>query len=192
MKAILLAGAAALGLGFGTAQAAALLFTSNLGPEVAGATGSGSAVLIFDADADQLVIRTAWRGLSGNTTVAHIHCCNAVPRTGTSGVAVTPPTLPGFPVGVRSGFYTTTIDLSVLTNYGSGFRGTVTDAEVLEARLLAGLRAGTAYLNIHSQAFPPGEIRGFFAVPVPMSVALLAPALLGLALVARRRGATQA
>lgn len=184
MRATLLAGAAALGLAVGSAHAAPLIFTTQLTPEVAGATGSGNAVLVFDTAADTLEIRTRWIGLSGTTTVAHIHCCVAPP--GTVGVAVVPPTLPGFPVGVREGSYTRVIDLSVVANYGAGFRAGETDAEVLEARLLAGLQAGTAYLNIHSSAFPPGEIRGFFGVPVPMSVALLAPALLGLALVARR------
>ena len=36
--------------------------------------------------------------------------------------------------------------------------GTVAGAE---ADLLAGLKAGQAYLNIHSSTFPGGEIRGF-------------------------------
>ena len=39
--------------------------------------------------------RASFSGLSGTTTVAHIHCCTASPGTGTIGVAVTPVTLPG-------------------------------------------------------------------------------------------------
>src|SRR5678816_3651405 len=37
--------------------------------------------------------------------------------------------------------------------------------------LLAGLDAGKAYFNVHSSAFPGGEIRGFLA-PVPLPAAL--------------------
>ena len=44
--------------------------------------------------------------------------------------------------------------------------GTVAGAE---AALLAGLHAGTAYLNIHTSMVPAGEIRGFL-VEVPTAV----------------------
>jgi len=40
--------------------------------------------------------------------------------------------------------------------------------------LIAGLNDGQAYVNIHNQSFPGGEIRGFLTpVPEPASVLLL-------------------
>jgi hypothetical protein len=118
---------------------------------------------------------TDWSGLSGLTTVAHIHCCVAPP--GTVGVAVTPGTFPGFPVGVSSGSYSSgALDLSNASTYTAGFLtnfggGTTEGAQ---AALLTGLQEGTAYLNIHTNTFPAGEIRGFLnAVPEPQSWALM-------------------
>jgi hypothetical protein len=172
------------------ASAEIFVFGSLLGPEVTGATGTGFVEVIFDTDADTLALSTTWSGLSGLTTVAHIHCCVASP--GTIGVAVTPGTLPGFPVGVSSGSYSTLLDLSdaniytasFLTNFGGG------TAEGAEIALLAGLQSESAYFNIHTSAFPAGEIRGFLtAVPEPQSWALMIVGfgLTGVAL-RRRRG----
>ncbi len=171
------------------AQAYPIAFSSSLSPEAVGATGSGSVWLEFDEAADTLTIDANWSGLSGTTTVAHIHCCTAVPGTGGAGVAVTPGTLPGFPVGVSAGSYSIQLDLSALATYTGGFLnnlggGTVAGAE---AALLAGLRSGSAYFNVHSTTFPGGEIRGFpSAVPEPMSLSLFALALLGVVLVQRK------
>ena len=156
------------------ASAALLVFASPFAPEAAGATGTGSVRVTFDTNLHQLGISAKWSGLSGTTTVAHIHCCVAAP--GTFGVAVTPGTLPGFPVGVKAGTYNALLDLTQSTTFTNGFRnnfggGTVTGAE---AALLGGLRNGRAYFNIHTSAFPGGEIRGFLApVPEPESWALL-------------------
>src|ERR671933_59243 len=108
------------------------------------------------------------------TTIAsHIHCCAPV---GTNAmVATTTPTFPGFPLGVQSGTYLMTFDLTQASSYNPAFitahGGTVTQAE---ADLIAGLLAGQAYLNIHTNLFPGGEIRGQLApVAEPTTVALL-------------------
>jgi hypothetical protein len=172
-KCVLAAGLAALVVS-SPALAATFIFDAPLTPEVPGATGSGSAQVTFDTEAQTLAITTDWTGLSGLTTVAHIHCCVAEP--GTAGIAVTAPTLPGFPTGVSSGSYSTILDLSLASTYSAAFLtnlggGTV---EGSAAALLEGLQTQTAYLNIHTNVFPAGEIRGFLsAIPEPSTWAMM-------------------
>lgn len=55
------------------------------------------------------------------------------------------------------------------------------------ARLLSGFFNHTAYFNIHTNAFPGGEIRGFI-VPEPASAALALVALGALGATFKRRG----
>ena len=56
--------------------------------------------------------------------------------------------------------------------------------------LLVGSQAGKAYLNIHSAAYPGGEIRGFLVpVPEPETYALMMAGLGLVGLAARRRRA---
>jgi hypothetical protein len=143
-----------------------ITYSASLSPEVPGATGTGFVQVAIDTTAHSLSLDTTWSGLSAGTTVAHIHCCIAPP--GTVGVAVTPNTLPGFPTGLTSGQYSTIppINLTLASSYTAMFvtdfgGGTIAGAE---AALRAGLDGGTAYFNIHSTAFPGGEIRGFLAV----------------------------
>ncbi|MDH4021539.1 MAG: CHRD domain-containing protein [Gammaproteobacteria bacterium] len=160
------------------ANAASIVYASSLGPEVLGATGSGSVTLIYDDVAQTLDIAANFTGLSGTTTVAHIHCCVAVAGTGTVGVAVTPGTLPGFPVGVTAGSYATVIDLTDSASYTGAFlTGAGGTAALAEAALIAGLDAGKAYFNVHSSTFGGGEIRGFPVIPVPAAFWLFGSAL---------------
>ncbi len=167
-------------------SAATLQFYTYFGPEASGATGTGRAFVTYDSTAQTLAFDVLWQGLSANTTVAHIHCCVLPP--GTVGVAVSPPTLPGFPVGVKGGSYVNIIDLSLNSSFGNAFRnangGTAAGAT---AALIAGLTNGTAYFNIHSTRFPSGEIRGFFApVPEPSTFVVGGLALAALAFLRRR------
>lgn len=184
--------AAALLLAVSGAQAQTYSFAAGLGPEVSGAQGDGAVLVAFDVGAQTLTLDTVWFGLSGTTTVAHIHCCTATPGAGTVGVAVTPGTLPGFPTGVTFGSYNVTLDLTSPSTYTAGFLagaggGTVAGAS---AALLAGLNAGSAYFNVHSSAFPAGEIRGFLQpVPEPATWGMLALGCLAVGAAARRRAA---
>jgi hypothetical protein len=173
-----------------TAQGSTIFFSALLSPEAPGATGSGTVQLTFDDVANTLLVEATWAGLSAPTTVAHIHCCIAAP--GTVGVAVTPGTLPGFPVGLTSGSYTSPLlDLDDPSTYTVGFVNNFAGGNVANADdvLLAALAAGTAYFNIHSSVFASGEIREFLqpgALPVP-EPATLALMVVGLLLIARLR-----
>lgn len=194
VKPSLLAAAAACALAAALpAQAAIVTFQGTFAPEAVGATGTGSLLMRYDDVMHTLFIDANWSGLSGTTSTAHIHCCTASPNTGTSGVALAQAgVLPGFPLGLQSGSYTRTIDLTQTNQYGGAFLtasgGTAAGAET---RLMANLASGNAYFNIHTTTFGPGEIRAFVtataAVPEPGSLALVLAAVGVAALVTKRR-----
>lgn len=158
--------------------------------------GFGTAVIDFDTTANTLRVRVSFTGLTGTTTASHIHAATATPGTGTAGVATTIPNFAGFPLGVTAGTYDSgLLDLTSATSYNPAFvtanGGTTASAA---AALNASAAAGKSYLNIHTSAFPGGEIRGFLTpVPEPTSLALMATgvvALIGYASRAARRGAS--
>lgn len=169
------------------AQAGILTFYANLSPEAVGASGSGSAHFTFDDVTNVLAISASFSGLSGTTTAAHIHCCTALPLQGTAGVAVHTPSLAGFPLGVSAGVFAGSYDLDDLGNLNPAFiagSGGTTDLAI--TRLLNAFQSGTAYLNIHTNRFPGGEIRGF-VIPEPASAALALVALAAMGAVGARR-----
>ena len=177
----------------GTASAATITFQASL----AGATenppvatpGNGLAVLTYDDLLHTLTVQVNFADLIGTTTDSHIHCCTNPPNN--VGVAVGFSST-GFPLGVSSGTYSNVFNLLDVSIYTVAFRtnfggGTAAGSE---AALIAGMLAGQAYVNVHTNFRPGGEIRGFTeVVPEPATLSLLGFGAAFLAARARRRPA---
>ena len=183
------------------ATAATIVFSVNLdGPSESppnASPGTGTGIVTFndvlltmnvDVIFQDLVPFTA-AGAPSGTTASHIHCCTATPGTGLAGVATQTPTFEGFPLGVREGHYVHTFDMSLAASYNAPFlTANGNDPATAFAALLAGAIAGDAYLNIHSNAFLGGEIRGFLnETPLPAALPLFATGLGVLGLIGWRR-----
>jgi hypothetical protein len=131
--------------------------------------GYGVATIVIDLSANTLQLTIPFADLVGTTTAGHLHCCTAAPLTGAAPPATMVPSFPGFPTGVSSGNYSVLLNLLDPATYNPSFitgnGGTVAGAA---SALAAGLAGNQSYLNIHTTAYPGGEIRGFLvAVPIP-------------------------
>lgn len=177
--------------GFVSASQAAIVLTTVLSglaeaPPNA-STGTGMATVTFDDTLLTMRLQATFSNLTGTVTAAHIHASTVVPNTGTAAVATQTPTFSGFPSGVTSGNYDNTFDMSLAGSYNAPFlAANGGDPATAYAALRDASLASRSYLNIHTSAFPGGEIRGFFAVPEPscLGVGML---LLGLTVNRRQR-----
>jgi hypothetical protein len=151
--------------------------------------GTGFATVIVDDSLFTMSVSVTFSGLTGQTTASHIHCCIA--PGGNAGVATQVPTFSGFPLGVTSGTYSNTFDMTLASSYNPGFvtshGGTLSSAF---GALFAGMEDGDAYLNIHTTLFPGGEIRGnlqIAAVPETATWAMMILGFAGVGFMAYRR-----
>lgn len=184
-------------------QAATIVFTASLsGPNEEppnASPGTGNAIVTIDDIAHTLRVEVSFEDLLSTVTVSHIHVINGpgdMNLADTLGpVATTTPTFPGFPSGVTSGFYEAMppLDLTLASSYRAGWitdsGGTTASAE---ASLVAGIMEGRAYLNIHTNQFPAGEIRGFLvpaatAIPEPASLLLMGAGMAATGIRGRRQ-----
>ena len=123
-----------------------------------GSPGTGSAQMTLDDATGMFTWTVQWSDLQGMVTVAHFHG----------------PAAPDQNAGVE-------VAIDAGSNPAMGM-------EVLDAQQQADLLAGLWYVNIHSDAFPSGEIRGQVnVVPLPAAAWLFGSAILGLLVLGRRR-----
>lgn len=183
----------------GNARAVVLIYDAPLTglaenpPNASPATGYSRVT--YDTVARTLRVEASFSGLTGTSTLAHIHAPNASqlpqndPPNPTFGVATPTPFFPGFPIGVTSGNYDSTFDLTLATSWNAPYitnnGGTTAGAE---AQLATALAQGRAYFNLHTSTFSGGEIRGFLQlVPEPSSLSVAGITALGALGAARRR-----
>jgi|SRR5690349_3539878 len=151
-KISLIAVAAALACG-GSSNTAANVYVANLTsggefptPPNPNANANGTATFTVNASSVDYVITYA--NLSGPPVVAHIH-------PGAAGTANSPiiPSFAGLPTSGTSATFSGTFQATDI-KAGAGIAAGDLNA------LVAMMKAGTAYANIHTQANPNGEIRG--------------------------------
>ena len=173
-----------------TAHAQTFVFTTFMtGPNESppnASNATGSATVTLDITLHTLRIEFNWTGLSGNASIAHIHGATAQPFTGTASPATNASGFPGLPA-TTSGSYDMTFNTGDNATWNDAYRngpggGTALGAE---SAFLQDTQDGQMYFNVHSTAFPGGEIRGFL-VPEPGTVALITIGGVGLLLAARR------
>ena len=122
----------------GTANAQ--IYTANLSGAqevpVAATTATGYSRIEINESTGSLTFLVVFNGLSSSQTASHIHAPAAI----------------GANVGVA-------------INFGAvgGTSGTISGTTVITPTQLAQVRAGLAYVNVHSANFPGGEIRGQLA-----------------------------
>jgi hypothetical protein len=110
-------------------------------PPVATSTATGYARVAINEAAGTYSFTVVFNGFSGNQTAAHIHAPAAI--------------------GANA---------AVAINFGAvgGTSGTITGSGMITATQIAQIRAHQGYVNVHSTAFPGGEVRGQLGIKRPV------------------------
>jgi hypothetical protein len=131
-----------------------------------GSPGTGNALITIDTTADTVSFNVPFANLASPGTDSHIH----FGAPGQAGPVLMPlESLNGSTSGMLKG----TVNASSLVPDPVDHVMTLKD-------LVSAGQAGNLYVNLHSQLFPAGEIRGqLAAVPEPSTMALMLAGLAG-------------
>ena len=160
----------ALFVGTASAQTTFQAFLSGLGENPPNASpGTGFGQIILNAAQTQITVDENWSGLVAPATASHIHGPGGV---GTNAAVLFP--FSGVPAATAGAIPTQTFSITP-TQVGYLF-------------------SGYLYFNVHTSAFPGGEIRGqALLVPEPSTLALAGLGAAGLAAsVGKKRRANKA
>jgi hypothetical protein len=130
---------------------------------------SGSAILRLNDK--KLEVSVSFDDLSSPLAAAHIHCCAIAGAN--AGVAI------DFdPDPMTSGTFKLKFDLDDAQTYTSGFLSSRGGLASASTQFLEAFRSERAYIVLHTQQFPAGELRGQIlpqagAVPEPATWAML-------------------
>ncbi len=166
---------------FGTSGEGLLPGNVTPGTSSSGSGGEGSIGLLFDTATSNLTVDIVWGSgngfgdLSGEVTLLHLHgpTANAAPDSFTE--------------------VTTNILVNMTTSLtnNSANGGGLTEVYFINPSDVAALLAGQTYINVHTEMYDMGEIRGYIvpasAIPEPGTVGLLGLLTFGI-LSRRRRG----
>lgn len=121
-------------------------------PDVS-STGTGSFTATIDDDAKTITYELSYSGLEGgNATASHIHFGKRAVNGGVSAFLCSGGDKPACPA--TSGTVTGVIDAAdIIGPAGQGIAAGEFD------ELVAAIRAGHTYLNVHTPTWPGGEIR---------------------------------
>ena len=149
----------------GTVFAQAQQYSVRLTPDQdGGAARTGTGLGTLSLSGTRLTLNITYSGLSANSVSTHIH--------GASGV---------FPASASVRYDFVGLGLTTIGATSGTIAGTITLADIgtgatayLLAQQIADLNNGLWYANVHSTAFPGGEIRGQITpVPEPSALALM-------------------
>jgi hypothetical protein len=122
--------------------------------EVPALNGAGRGTLWLDLAADHIDFRLDYSGLSGPPAAAHVHIGQRGVSGGVSFFLCGGGSKPPCPAATAGSISGTVVATDVLGPTAQGF------APGDLASVLAAIRAGVAYGNMHTARFPGGEIRG--------------------------------
>lgn len=141
-------------IGTALASESRTVFRTGLGGEAAesGSDAHGNAVFMFKDDGSTMKYKLVVNGLD-NVTMAHIHVAAVAGGDGPPVLWLYPDASP--PSLIEGTFNGLLGSRTVMSGDLTGAAGVTSLAE-----LMAAIEQGRAYVNVHTSAFPGGEIRG--------------------------------